>query len=283
VRLLGVTIGSDLSVSFARFRVEKQMAKLEFDDEGSRLVEVFNASLGARARRLRILQVLALKPGDRVLDVGSGPGHQAFEMASIVGDTGRVDGVDSAESALEIARNRCSNLGNVSFQLGNASQLPFDDATFDAVMSSQVFEYLDDIAGGLTEMFRVLKSGGRVVIHDTDWGATLWYSSDPGRMARIMKIWDGHLANPHLPQTLGRKLTNAGFKNVRAEAVVQLETGYDPRSVSAILMKFVAGYVVSQGVWQSEAEAWADELRALGSSGEYFFSANEYLFTAEKP
>src|SRR5712691_3500901 len=122
-------IGSDLNVSFARFRREKKMAKLEFDDEGSRLVEEFNASVGARARRVRILQALALKPRDRVLDVGSGPGHQAFEMASVVGDTGRIDGVDPAESALEIARRRCSELGNVSFQLGKASQLPFDDAT----------------------------------------------------------------------------------------------------------------------------------------------------------
>jgi ubiquinone/menaquinone biosynthesis C-methylase UbiE len=280
---LGVTIGSDLNVSFARFCREKKMAKLEFDDEGSRLVEEFNASVGARARRVRILRALALKSGGRVLDVGSGPGHQAFEMAAVVGDTGWIDGIDPAESALAIARRRCAALGNVSFQLGKASQLPFDDATFDAVMSSQVFEYLDDVAGGLAEMFRVLKAGGRVVIHDTDWGATLWYSSDPSRMARIMKIWDGHLANPHLPQTLGRRLTDAGFKNVRAEAVVQPETSYDPSSVSAILMKFVIGYVVSQGVSQSEADAWADELRALGSSGEYFFSANEYIFTAEKP
>ncbi len=64
------------------------MAKLEFDDEGSRLVEEFNASAGATARRARILQALALQPGDRVLDVGSGPGHQAFEMSSVVGAPG---------------------------------------------------------------------------------------------------------------------------------------------------------------------------------------------------
>ena len=213
------------------------MAKLEFDDEGSRLVEEFNASAGASARRARILEALALKPGDRVLDVGFGPGHQAFEMSSAVGPTGRVDGIDPAESAAEISRLRCSELGNVSFQLGEASKLPFGDAVFDAVMSSQVFEYLDDVAGGLAEMFRVLKSGGRVLIHDTDWDTTLWHSSDPDRMARIMKTWDAHAADPHLPQSLARRLADAGFKNVCAEAIVQVETHYDPSSVSAILMK----------------------------------------------
>ena len=259
------------------------MAKLEFDDEGSRLVEEINASTGAMARRAKILEALALKPTYRVLDVGSGPGHQAFDMSSVVGTTGRVEGVDSAESAIEIARRRCSELGNVSFQLGEASKLPFDAAAFDAVMSSQVFEYLDDVSGALAEMFRVLKSGGRVVIHDTDWGAALWHSSDPDRMARIMEIFDGHLADPHLPQSLGRKLADAGFKNVRAEAIVQVETDYDPSSVSAILMKFVVGYIVSQGVSQSDADAWMDDLVSLGSSGDYFFSSNEYIFTADRP
>jgi arsenite methyltransferase len=259
------------------------MAKLEFDDEGSRLVEEFNASAGATARRARILQALALRPGDRVLDVGSGPGHQVFEMSAVVGGTGRVDGVDPAESALEIAQRRCAALGNVHFQRGEAAHLPFDAATFNAAMSSQVFEYLDDVAGGTAEMFRVLKPGGRVLIHGTDWGALLWHASDPERMTRMMKSWDRHLADSHLPQTLGRNLRNTGFTNVRAEPVVHLETQYDPSSVSAILMKFVVGYVVSQGVSQHEADAWADDLRALGSCGEYFFSSNEYIFTADKP
>ena len=164
------------------------MAKLEFDDEGSRLVEEFNASEGATARRAKILEALALKPGFRVLDVGSGPAHQVLEMSSVVGDSGRIDGVDAAESALDIARQRCSELDNVNFQLGDASNLPFDDATFDAVMSSQVFEYLDDVAGAIAEMYRVLKLGGRVLIHDSEWSAFMWNSSDPERMARIMKI-----------------------------------------------------------------------------------------------
>jgi SAM-dependent methyltransferase len=203
-------------------------------------------------------------------------------MSSVVGSTGHIDGIDASDSAIEIARRRCAALHNVSFQRGDAAHLPFDDATFDAVMSSQVFEYLDDVGRALAEMFRVLKPGGRVLIHDTDWGTLLWHASDPDRMARILKVWDSHLADPHLPQTLGRKLTDAGFKNVRAEAFVQVETHYDPSNVSTVLMKFVVGYVVSHGISQSEADAWADDLPALGASGEYFFSANEYIFTADK-
>ena len=259
------------------------MAKLEFDDEVSRMVEEFNASPGATRRRARILEALALKPGNRVLDVGSGPGHQASEIASAVGPNGCVDGVDSAESAVDIARRRCSDLTNVAFHLGEASGLPFDDGSFDAAMSSQVFEYLDDIPSGLAEIHRVLKPGGRVLIHDTDWGATLWHSTDPERMARVMKTWDSHLTDPHLPRSLGKKFADAGLRNVRVEPIVQVETNYDPTSVSAILMQFIVGYVVSQGMPQSEADAWAADLRELESSSEYFFSLNEYIFVANRP
>jgi len=259
------------------------MTKFEFDDEGSRLVEEFNASANAVKRRAKILEVLALNSGDLVLDVGSGPGNQAFEMSQVVGISGRINGVDATESAVEIARHRCSELDNVRFQLGDALNLPFDDDCLDVVMSSQVFEYLDDVAGALAEIYRVIRSGGRVLIHDTDWGTTLWHSSDQDRMARFMKTWDGHLADPHLPQTLGRKLTDAGFTNIHTEAIVQIDTIYHPGCTSAILLKAISGYAVSQGISQNEADAWADDLEALGSSGDYFSSWSEYIFTADKP
>ena len=156
----------------------------------TRLMEEFNASAGATRRRTRLLDVLALKPGEHVLDVGSGPGHYAFDMASAVGDTGRVAGVDNAEDSLETARRRCAGLANVSFHLGDAVDLPFDEATFDAALSTQTFEYLPDVGAALAEIFRVLKPGGRVLIHDTEWDAWAWHSSDRARMHRIMEVWD---------------------------------------------------------------------------------------------
>src|SRR5687768_11124005 len=133
------------------------MVQLQFDDATSRLMEEFNASDGATRRRRRLLEVLALNPGEHVLDVGSGPGHYAFEMSSAVGDSGRVAGVDNAKDSIEIAQRRCSGLANVSFYLGDAVDLPFDEATFDAALSTQTFAYLPDVGAALVELFRVLK------------------------------------------------------------------------------------------------------------------------------
>lgn len=256
---------------------------LEFDDETSRVVEEFNASAGAIERRRRITAALQLEAGEVILDVGSGPGHQAYEMASIVGPSGRVHGIDPAESAIAIASRRCSQLSNVHFETGEAAQLPFEDGTFDAVMSSQVCEYLDDVETGLREIYRVLNPEGRVLIHDTDWGALLWRSSDADRMSRVMEVWDRHLTDPSLPQTLRSKLRDAGFDRIKVEPIVQLETEFDTGSVSGVLMKFIAGYVESQGISAEEAVAWKADLENLGNAGDYFFSSNEYIFTARKP
>jgi SAM-dependent methyltransferase len=255
---------------------------LEFDDETSRLVEEFNGSQGAIERRRKIVAKLALQAGESILDVGSGPGHQVFEMSSIVGPAGRVQGIDPAESALAIASRRCSGLSNVQFELGDVTELPFNDETFDAVMSSQVFEYLENVSGGLQEIYRVLRPGGRVLIHDTDWSALLWRSSDAKRMARVVEVWNGHLADPNLPQTLAYKLRDAGFSEIEVKPIVQLEAEFEPGSVSGVLMKFIIGYVESQGMSAAETSAWKEDLENLGAAGDYFFSSNEYMFVGRK-
>lgn len=256
---------------------------LEFDDEASRLVEEFNCSKGATERRRRITAALDVQQGDVILDVGSGPGNQAFELSSVVGPSGRIHGVDPADSAIAIASKRCSELSNVQFDIGDVAKLPFESESFDAVMSSQVFEYLEGIGEALSEVYRVLKPGGTVLIHDTDWGALLWHASDAARMSRILQVWEGHLTHPSLPQSLRRKLIDAGFAEVRAEPVVQLETEFERGSVSDILMQFVVGYVESQGIPSAEATAWKEDLETLGATGDYFFNSNEYIFTGRKP
>lgn len=257
------------------------MSKLEFDDKRSRMVEQFNASPGAINRRAAIAGALALQPGHRVLDVGSGPGHQACEMWNAVGETGEIIGIDPSPTAIDISSQRASELSNVRFLPGTAEQLDFDTGRFDRVMSSQVFEYLDNTEPGLGEMFRVLKPGGRILIHDTDWGTLLWRSRDDARMSRITKAWADHVIDPHLPQRLAPKLRKAGFEDISATPVVHLELRYDPSYLSAVVMSFIAGYVETRGIPADEIKAWTDDLRSPET--DYFFSLTEYIFTAVKP
>jgi len=257
---------------------------LQFDDAGSRLVETINMTPGVVARRLQLLHTLALTPGERVLEGGSGPGHLALEMASVVGPSGQVHGVDTSDNMIAMAQMRCADQPSATFHLGDAARLPFPDHHFNAEVSSQVFKYRSDVPTALTELYRVLRPGGRVLIHDTDWDSTVWSSTDRARMKRILAAWDKHLADPYLPQTLASKLKQAGFRVQHQDVVLQFNPTYGVNTFSHCLIDFIVSFVVGQdGITQDETEAWAADLRKLGEDGAYFFSLNESLFLAFKP
>lgn len=167
----------------------------------------------------------------------------------------------------------------VKFSAGEATALPFPDASFDLVTATQVYEYVADMPAALTEAYRVLRRGGRLLILDTDWDSIVWHSSDPERMRRVLTAWDGHLADPHLPRRLRRLLAGAGFTVTQRRVLPMFNTGYDRDSFSAGVIGFIAGFVPGRaGVTDGEAEAWRTDLVELGE--DYFFSLNRYLFLA---
>ena len=136
------------------------------------------------------------------IDVGPGPGFLATNMAAIVGPSGVVSGIDQSEPMVALARARCQDQDWVDIQVGEATDLPYQTGIFDAAVSTQVYEYVEDIELALLELCRVLRPGGRAFIVDTDWSSIVWNNSDPERMARMLEAWDEHLAYPHLPATL---------------------------------------------------------------------------------
>lgn len=253
---------------------------IDFDQQMSRRVEAIYTTADVVEQRRAVREALALRPGERVLDVGVGPGFLAAEMAAEVGAAGRVCGIDPSESMLAIAQTRPQPAGSapVELQPGDANRLPYPDASFDVATSTQVLEYLTDLPGALAEIRRVLRPGGRVLILDTDWDSVVWHTTDQSRMRRVLAAFEPHLADPHLPRTLQRSLDRAGFPAAAPTVLPLLNVGYQPETYSAGLLGIIAGFVVNHGIGEEEAQAWADELRSLGP--DYFFSVNRYLFCA---
>jgi SAM-dependent methyltransferase len=254
---------------------------LEFDAAMARGVEAIYRTPDVAGQRSLTLAAMALCPGERVLDVGVGPGLLAYEMALVVGEAGRVAGIDASEPMIEMARQRCREQSWTDLRIADATAVPFGDASFDAVVSTQVYEYVDNLPEALAEVARVLRPGGRVFILDTDWDTAIWHTGDRARMRRVLDAWEGHLHDPCLPRTLGPKLEAAGLRVVRRDVIPLSNPALHPNCYSHGMLAAIAGYVAGEGgVGQDEADAWLAEQRSLGARGEYFFSINRYLFGA---
>jgi ubiquinone/menaquinone biosynthesis C-methylase UbiE len=258
------------------------MSNLEFDDEVARTQEAISNTAVFVAQRRQTIQTLGIKPGERILDIGTGTGHLAFDIAVETGGANEFVGLDISEDMLAIARERCVDYPAIKFEIGSVYDLPFPNESFDAVISVQVFEYLDDIPKALAEACRVLKSDGRLLIRDTDWRTLLWHAGDSMRMERILAAWDLHLEDPHLPQTLSLQLKEAGFEVRQVEPFVTLETQINESCSSFYIVKFIEPYVVGQGIEQSEADEWVADLYQQAKNGSYFYSLNSYVFVAFK-
>ncbi|RIK98795.1 MAG: methyltransferase type 11 [Proteobacteria bacterium] len=256
---------------------------LGFDEETSRRIEAMYRSPDAIRRRSLVLSLLEPRSGERVLDVGCGPGFLASELAAAVGPHGRVDAIDSSPVMLGLAKARCEALPWVAVREGDAARPGFDDAAFDAIASVQVHEYVRDVEGSLREAARVLRPGGRLLLVATDWDSIVWAADDAARMARVLSAFDEHLAHPDLPRRLEPLLRDAGFEPRRCEVLVQMNRVYDPNTFSAGLLELIRRFVPGRrGVDRDEADAWADDLRGRGARGAYFFSLNQYAFLAVK-
>lgn len=109
-----------------------------------------------------------IRPGDTVLDLGSGAGNDAFVARTLVGPGGRVIGVDMVPAMVERARESATRLGaaNVEFRLGEIEDLPVDDASVDVVISNCVLNLVPDKARAFAEIRRVLRPGGRFSVSD---------------------------------------------------------------------------------------------------------------------
>jgi ubiquinone/menaquinone biosynthesis C-methylase UbiE len=257
------------------------MTELHFDEEAAKRLLAAYVTPDVEAQREQFLRALDPHPGERVLDIGSGPGFLAAAIADAVGSNGRVFGVDISEPLLAVARSHCARQPWVEFRHADATQLPFADHEFDAAISIQVLEYVRDVAAALAEIHRVLRPGGRVVIVDTDWDSIVWRCTDRERMNRVLAAWEPHATDSYLPRTLAGRLHQAGFR-VESQRVLPLfNPAYDPNSFSNRIMDLMVSFVVGRnGITRDEAEAWAADLRRSGARGEYFFSLNRYLFLA---
>jgi ubiquinone/menaquinone biosynthesis C-methylase UbiE len=257
------------------------MSQLVFDQDAASRIEAIYQIGDARRRRAIVRSALAARPGERVLDVGCGPGFYCAELLEDVGPSGTVVGVDGSAAMLGLAAARCG--AGVDLHEADATSLPVDDASFDAVLSVQVQEYVPDITAALAELHRALRPGGRALVFDIDWATLSVHSDDDARNERVLRAWDEHLAHRSLPRTLASRLRSAGFEDVQMSAHPFATIAFDDDSYGAAIVPFIGAFVPGHGgVTEEDAEAWVAEQRALADRGEFYFAITQFCFTARR-
>ncbi len=155
-----------------------------------------------------------LKPGETVLDLGSGGGLDCFLAAKQVGESGHIIGVDMTPEMLERARLAASRLGvrNVEFREGYLEKLPVEDASVDVVISNCVINLSPDKPQVFREVFRVLRPGGRVAVSDIVTNGPL-----PEELQKNMEAWGACVAGALDVNEYITDLTDAGFTDVKVQ------------------------------------------------------------------
>ena len=258
------------------------MPSMKFGSDAARRLEHAYMTPDVVNQREATLALFCAKPGEYIIDIGSGPGFLCESMAKQVGPSGCVLGVDVSEELLAAAQRR-NTYTNLTYENGDAVKLPAPDASFDAAISTQVFEYVADCDLAIREMRRVLKPSGRVLVVATDWDGVVWHSSDRERMRRMLTAWEPHCADPRLPRTLVARMREGGFEinGVRGYTIVNTRAGDD--TYSGNILKLLANFVRRRkSVDEAEIDAWLADLAALDEQGRYFFSTTRFMVSVAK-
>ena len=153
-----------------------------------------------------------IKEGDHVLDLGSGAGNDCFVARAIVGETGKVTGLDLTEQMVTKARENCKKLkyDNVGFFLGDIESMPFTENLFDVVISNCVLNLVPDKSLAFAEIFRVLKPGGHFCVSDVVLKGTL-----SEKMKKDAELYAGCVSGASEMNEYLKIVEDSGFVNVK--------------------------------------------------------------------
>jgi ubiquinone/menaquinone biosynthesis C-methylase UbiE len=208
-------------------------------------------------------------------------------MGRLLGPQGRVLGVDHDPEMITEADERAREAGVsawVKHGRAESNSLPFQSGTFDAVRSERLFQHLPDPRPTLAEMTRVARSGGLVVVLDTDWGSASTDTTEVAIERRLARAHAEHAANNgYAGRQLFRLFKQAGLEDVRVEVYANAATDY-AFFRRATLEDEVERVAIAQGlVTPEDVQRLRASWEQADAEGAFFGSANQMLVVGRKP
>jgi SAM-dependent methyltransferase len=236
-----------------------------------RNLETRGKSADEVAARAEYLELLALAPGERVLDVGCGSGVVTRDIARRVSPGGRAVGVDPSPVFLGIARDLAREAGidtTIDLHEGNALALPFGEGEFDAAVAATVLVHVPGGRRAIPEMARVVRSGGRVGIFDLDGDFFLVSHPDHAMTRRITAAFSDHATvDGWLSRDLPGLFRQTGLRDVRVRGFMPLEQKPDGFYAGLVADRAAAVAFETGSISESERDAWLATWQAERAAG----------------
>ncbi|MDG2277070.1 MAG: methyltransferase domain-containing protein [Pseudomonadales bacterium] len=230
------------------------------------------------AQRL-LVEGAGIEVGHEVVDLGSGPGFFASGLAQIVGDAGRVHGVDINGDFVDSARSRFSDHDNMTFYHVEDHRLPFDDGQVNRVICKNVLEYVPDLEATLAEVYRVTSPGGRAHVIDSDWGFLVVEPWSTETITEFFKAASPAFREPYIGRRVAGALKNAGFARVQ----VKLSPFVDQAGRGLHVLRNMASYIEAfDTLPKARVEALLAQVEQSLADNNFLFVLPQFLVTAYK-
>lgn len=227
-------------------------------------------------------QMMNLSPGDIILDIGCGIGVDAYNIAEIVGNKGKVIGLDNDPEMINNATENFSAI-NLEFTLGNINNLPFPDGYFDSVRAEKLFQVLppdfnyDDI---IQEMIRVTKKGGMIILVDTDWGSASLDYKNQGLTNRLLDFF-AKVCRPN--GYAGREFIGLLKRNNVQVVDVNVKPIITRDFRETTFGEWLSREALEHGIaTPEEMEGWNHDLMEKTEQGEFYSCVNMVLVAGKK-
>jgi SAM-dependent methyltransferase len=243
-------------------------------------LDIQDANPGVRRLREWAHEALAVRAGERALDVGSGTGSQTRALADAVGPEGSALGVEPHPGLRAVAEERAAG-GRAAFADGDALALPLPDASVDVVWCERVLQHLTQPERAVAEMVRVLRPGGRVALLDTDWATTILHPGDPKITAALTSGALTSAANPYSGRRLVGQATAAGLvvDDRGSQALLQ-----DHRSVAWPIILLLGESAVRRGLLtEAQRDTAYANLAEAAEQGGLHMSVTMFGVIAHRP
>ncbi|BAZ11068.1 hypothetical protein NIES4071_28930 [Calothrix sp. NIES-4071] len=236
---------------------------------------------GVKAQMLSLLEV---GKGDSVIDVGCGTGSDVRAIAQIVGENGRVVGVDSSTTMIQEALQRAKGLNlPTEFYVGDAENLEFPDNSFDCCRVERVLQHLHNPQQSLLEIVRVANLGARIVIVEPDYGSIKIEGADPTVTSKLIKRRCSHFRSPNIGMQLPLLYKRLELEKIAVTVTPVVNDNFEDNHEKFLLSKYVEPAVTIGLVSAQEGSKWINDLKGAADQGNYRHTISLFLVSGRKP